>query len=59
MHVLRSLPCRKLAAAPDDDDEDDDDKLGREEDDDDKLASIEFCYQRRGEEERHTKPFNT
>ena len=56
--VLRSLPCRKLTTAPDDD-EDDDDKLARDEDDDDKLASIEFYYQRRGEEKRHTKPFNT
>ena len=68
MHVLRSFPCRKLTAAPDEDeddddklaeDEDDDDKLAEDEDDDDKLASIEFGYQRRGEEKRHTKPFNT
>ena len=67
MHVLRSFPCRKLTAAPDED-EDDDDKLAEDEDDDDKLtrdknddklASIEFGYQRRGEEKRHTKPFNT
>ena len=40
-------------------DEDDEDKLAEDEDDDDKLASIEFCSQRRGEEKRHTKPFNT
>ena len=63
MRVLRSLPCRKLTAAPDDDDKpaedkDDDDKLARDENDDDKLASIEFCSKRRGEEKRHTKPFN-
>ena len=53
----------KLAEDKDDDDkltedEDDDDKLARDENDDDKLASIEFCSQRRGEEKRHTKPFN-